>query len=60
MTGEGVFEVRVQLDGSDRDIYQLLHALQDHVIPRELGPAHLEVGAHHYTIDPGPDPGGLN
>jgi hypothetical protein len=48
---DGSYGVQVSLNG-DRDINNVLGAIDTHVTERADGPARLDLGGHRYLIDP--------
>jgi hypothetical protein len=52
----GRYTVEFTIEGGDRRIDALLHALEEYVSHRGDGPALLELSGHRYTLHPVPEP----
>jgi hypothetical protein len=52
-TSDGGYEVRVQLEGDDRETIAVLNALERHVNERAAR-AHLTLNGREYVLDPEP------
>jgi hypothetical protein len=50
----GNYEVTVTLGGGDREIVDVLNALELYVTERANGPAQIEFEGHEYTLHPKP------
>lgn len=51
VTAEGTYQVRVDLDATDRNVLRVLNALEDHATARASGGVRLEVDGHSYLLD---------
>lgn len=46
------YRVGIPLRGSDRQVVEVLHALERYVAERNAGPAHVRLGGRGYAIRP--------
>ena len=53
-TQDGPCRVEVTLGRSDREIVELLNAIEQYVTERQAGAAHIRLDEHRYTLHPTP------
>jgi len=49
---QGSYLLKVTVNGDDRQIIELLNAIETHVTQRGDGPARLDLDGHSYTMHP--------
>jgi hypothetical protein len=53
----GPSTVEVRLGGGDREVVDVLNAIERHVTERKAGPAMIRLNEHDYTLHAPPHPG---
>lgn len=51
---DGTFQVEIALTGGDREIVDLLNAIERHVTERRAGPARIALHGRRYTLHADP------